>query len=351
VAKIYFPRTCFDSFTVAFDTTYINEPGRLLVIDCSASSYTPSFTAGAGTYETFICGDINADCSRNIADVVYLINYIFRHGAAPVPANAGDVNGDCTIHIGDAVYYINWIFMGGPEPVCGCINFIGPFAKPCSGAADLDYSTVSGSETTLLTLAANCDRAIRGVQLEFNIVGDASVVDVTSKIADLQEFHSTVDGVFKVGLLDMSGKASIPAGQHDFVRISYAGEGEIKLVSAIVVGEDASQMNVTIKWAGAGLTNATLPSVFALSQNIPNPFNPTTEINYALPKASSVRLEVLNVLGQVVRTLVDEFQTAGTHSIEWNSADDSGNRVASGVYLYRIQAGEFSETKKMILMK
>ena len=350
VARIYFPRTCFDTFTVAFDTTYINEPGKLLVVDCSASSYTPSFTAGARTYESFLYGDINADCSRNIADVVYLINYIFTHGAAPLPANAGDVNGDCSIDIADAVYYIGWIFSGGPEPVRGCV-YSGLFAKQYSGAADVNYSTVSGSETTLLTLAADCDRAIRGVQLEFNIVGDANVVDVTSNIAGLQEFHSTVDGVLKVGLLDVTGNASIPAGQHDFVRISYTGKGEFTLVSAIVVGEDAGKMNVTIKSVGAGATNGTLPSVFALSQNIPNPFNPTTEISYALPNASSVRLEVLNVLGQVVRTLVDEFQTAGNHQAVWDGRDDNYQEVSSGVYFYRIAAGEYAETRKMVLMK
>jgi len=358
VARIFFPRACFDTFTVAFDTTYINEPGRLLVTDCSASpaSYTPVFTAGAGTYETFLCGDINADCSRNIADVVYLIRYIFTYGAAPLPANAGDVNGDCSIDIADAVYYINWIFMGGPEPVCGCINS-GLFAKPYSGAADVDYSTESGSETTSLTLAANCDRAIRGVQLEFNIVGDANVVVVASKIADLQEFHSTVNGVFKVGLLDVTGKTIIPAGQHDFVTITYASPSsartgsEIKLVNAIVVGEDASKMNVTIKSVGSGSPNGALPSVFALSQNIPNPFNPSTEIGYALPNASQVRLEVLNILGQVVRTLVDEFQTAGDHKAVWDGRDDNHQEVSSGVYFYRVVAGEYAETRKMVLMK
>lgn len=96
---------------------------------------------------------------------------------------------------------------------------------------------------------------------------------------------------------------------------------------------------------------ANVPTEFSLGDAYPNPFNPTTTIEFGLPAAGQVKLEVFNTLGQRVRTLVDAYMTAGTHTIEWNSADDSGNRVASGIYLYRIQAGEFSDTKKMVLMK
>ena len=94
-----------------------------------------------------------------------------------------------------------------------------------------------------------------------------------------------------------------------------------------------------------------MPKAFALSQNIPNPFNPTTEIGYALPQASAVRLEIVNVLGQVVRTLVDEFQAAGSHKAIWDGRDGNHQEVSSGVYFYRIAAGEYAETKKMVLMK
>jgi Tol biopolymer transport system component len=96
---------------------------------------------------------------------------------------------------------------------------------------------------------------------------------------------------------------------------------------------------------------STLPKEYCLRNAYPNPFNPTATISFDLPAAGQVKLEVFNMLGQKVRTLVDGDLSAGTHSIEWNSADDSGKRVASGIYLYRLQAGEFSETKKMVLMK
>lgn len=94
-----------------------------------------------------------------------------------------------------------------------------------------------------------------------------------------------------------------------------------------------------------------LPESFTLAQNAPNPFNPQTRIDYDIPKATNVRLEVYNVLGQHVNTLVDGFQEAGSKSVIWNGRDNSGASVSSGVYFYRIEAGDFSMTRKMMMLK
>jgi hypothetical protein len=93
------------------------------------------------------------------------------------------------------------------------------------------------------------------------------------------------------------------------------------------------------------------PTVFALRQNYPNPFNPTTVIQYALPKSSFVKIEVYNILGQKVRTLMEEEQEPGYKMVDWDGKDDSGAEVSSGVYFYRIEAGSFVECKKMTLLK
>lgn len=97
--------------------------------------------------------------------------------------------------------------------------------------------------------------------------------------------------------------------------------------------------------------NSSLPTSFALSQNRPNPFNPTTTITFALPKESEVTLEVFNLLGQKVIDLVDEHLSAGTKSVEWDGRDALGREVPSGIYFYRMRAESFAETKKMVLMK
>ncbi|MCH7528894.1 MAG: S8 family serine peptidase, partial [Candidatus Marinimicrobia bacterium] len=100
-------------------------------------------------------------------------------------------------------------------------------------------------------------------------------------------------------------------------------------------------MVVTAVEAQAGL-----PKEYALLQNYPNPFNPVTAIEYHLPRPGEVRLRLYNLRGQLVRTMVDDFQPAGVHTVAL-----SGDRLASGVYFYRLEAGDFTRTRKMVLLK
>ncbi len=98
-------------------------------------------------------------------------------------------------------------------------------------------------------------------------------------------------------------------------------------------------------------TTLRIPVTYALYQNFPNPFNPSTIIRYDLPRQSHVTIRVFDILGQVVATLVDNEMDAGVHSVEWNGRDQKGNRVSSGIYFYRIEAGDFTKTMKMMLAK
>jgi 5'-nucleotidase/UDP-sugar diphosphatase len=98
-------------------------------------------------------------------------------------------------------------------------------------------------------------------------------------------------------------------------------------------------------------TGASLPQTFELHQNYPNPFNPETQISYSLPQDGQVRLAIYNVLGQQVKVLVDEYQSAGIKTVIWDGRNQSGETVSSGMYFYRLQVGEVVQTKKMSLMK
>ncbi|MEE8418381.1 MAG: T9SS type A sorting domain-containing protein, partial [candidate division Zixibacteria bacterium] len=89
-----------------------------------------------------------------------------------------------------------------------------------------------------------------------------------------------------------------------------------------------------------------LPHYFSISQNYPNPFNASTTIQYNLPAVSDVKIDIYNILGRKVETLIQGEQQAGYHQITWDAEDAS-----SGLYFYRIQAGEYAETKKMLLLK
>ena len=86
-------------------------------------------------------------------------------------------------------------------------------------------------------------------------------------------------------------------------------------------------------------------------QNYPNPFNPGTTIRYQLPEQQFVKIEIFNSLGEVVNTIVNQNQTAGEYSINWNGRNSSGQSLASGIYIYRIKAGSFVDSKKMMLLK
>lgn len=98
-------------------------------------------------------------------------------------------------------------------------------------------------------------------------------------------------------------------------------------------------------------TTSALPDRFILRQNYPNPFNPETKISFTLPKQERVVLEIINLLGQKVRTLLDKTVASGSHEIIWDSRDDNNQTVASGVYFYRLSAGNNSAVKKMVLLK
>jgi hypothetical protein len=105
-------------------------------------------------------------------------------------------------------------------------------------------------------------------------------------------------------------------------------------------------ITITYSTLLGGIETVTIPGSYGLKQNYPNPFNPSTKITYHLPKADNVRLTVYDVLGREIRTLVNEFRQAGVYDVEFNALE-----FPSGVYFYRIETDEFTDTKKMLLIK
>jgi predicted lipoprotein with Yx(FWY)xxD motif/photosystem II stability/assembly factor-like uncharacterized protein len=97
--------------------------------------------------------------------------------------------------------------------------------------------------------------------------------------------------------------------------------------------------------------NELLPTTYELSQNYPNPFNPNTTISFSLPKSSNVALTIYNVLGKAVRTFSNTKLEAGVHQLVWNAIDDNGQPQSSGLYYYTLKSGDFSSTKRMLLLK
>ena len=94
-----------------------------------------------------------------------------------------------------------------------------------------------------------------------------------------------------------------------------------------------------------------VPNEFALHDNYPNPFNPTTTFRFDLPEVSDVTVSIFNMLGQKVKTFNMNGTPAGYHSVKWDATNDYGDPVGAGVYLYQLRANEFVKTKKMVLLK
>jgi len=119
-----------------------------------------------------------------------------------------------------------------------------------------------------------------------------------------------------------------------------------------LMAEGSEEWEVFVKGSAPDrLAEATIPENIVLEDNYPNPFNPTTTINYSLNKPTRVTLKIYNLRGQEVKTLVNGFQSAGFQTVKWDATNKTGQQVAGGVYLYRLEAGEVVITKKMTLMK
>jgi hypothetical protein len=123
----------------------------------------------------------------------------------------------------------------------------------------------------------------------------------------------------------------------------------------LLLGDDGNILDAhaAVNKVISNVADASTPILrtFYLNHNYPNPFNPTTTIEYVLPKNSYVEIQIIDILGQHVRTLVAEEKNAGSHQVTWNGLDDAGNRVASGVYLYRMTAEGYTETRKLLLIR
>ena len=133
------------------------------------------------------------------------------------------------------------------------------------------------------------------------------------------------------------------------------GNGDYSLAEnspCVETGENGANMGATSIGCGAmDVDNNVTPGLFILHQNYPNPFNPTTTFRYDLPEDALVNVTIYDMMGRVVRTMVNMEQTAGFKSVRWIATNNAGQPVSAGLYLYQINAGSFVQTRKMVLLR
>jgi len=167
-----------------------------------------------------------------------------------------------------------------------------------------------------------------------------------SGIRDYSVFFSENDQPFELLESAIRDTSIVFSGEREseykFYTIATDNAGNVEMKS---VADDSVVVSV------ASPESPAIPEEFTLYPNYPNPFNPTTTIRYDLPNASDLKLEIYNILGQKVITLVDKKQPAGFHAIQWDGKNSTGVSVASGIYIYRVRAGGFVKARKMLLLK
>ncbi|MFQ5649853.1 MAG: PKD domain-containing protein [bacterium] len=180
--------------------------------------------------------------------------------------------------------------------------------------------------------------------------------------SDIVFVDNITEGLISIGLSRKAGQGGVDnSGVVAIIDAVMSNEANIEDHTSLTLQNVAANdpNGVAIEFevqSGAVITDVhsgsgTLPDRFVLNPNFPNPFNPGTQISYALPRQASVRIDIYDLLGRQVRTLVDETMPAGRHAIVWDGRDQHGQAAASGVYIYRIRAGEFVESRRMLLVK
>ena len=160
-----------------------------------------------------------------------------------------------------------------------------------------------------------------------------------------------------VALTDNAGsfEVALPAGSYDILADGSKKYGKVEAASSV---ELASSGSIAIRFGQGLLDNSAslvkggeLPKAFSLGQNSPNPFNPSTTISYQVSDPSHVEINVYDIRGAKVKSLVNAFTQTGSYKVNWDGSDSSGRNVSSGVYFYRMRAGDFEVIKKMVLLK
>jgi len=284
--------------------------------------------------ETLI-GDINLnDVAFEVADLVYFQNYFINPSEYPLDGERwanSDINQDNRPGtVGDLVLLVEIVGEGSSGKI---------LLDDTEGTVSIGVQSIeSASKYTM-----ESTRSLGAVFMEFE-TNSEPVYDIGSN-SEHAEILSHFDGTTARLLILSDRQNGLRFDSGSPVTVFSESSGGVDLS-----GIEISDLNGNLLTAEFGKVE-TLPVNFSLGQNYPNPFNPSTTISFSIPRTEMIELQIYNIRGQIVRTLVNEQMSPGHHAVMWDGRDEQGHAVSSGVYLYRINAGDYSETRKMTLVK
>ncbi len=283
-----------------------------------------------------LIGDINLNgIAWEVSDAVLLINHIIDPVQFPfdyVQILASDTNRDgVSATIPDLIYIIN------------VIN--GYIIPPRINYGDDTYAFVLAEfdeiDTDRMVFRYESTVAAGGILLRLD--HGRNEIGSLSTNTGMNLFSDDKNGILSVMLLDYGGGVILPGEEIFEMTVS---NGSVPIVAELQVSDRYGN------FIQAGLYPvSSLPAVFTLHGAYPNPFNSSTNVKFSLPEKADVDLSIYNMLGQLVKSLRFENMASGERSISWDGTGNSGDEVSSGVYLYRITAGEYRATSRMILLK
>jgi hypothetical protein len=326
------------------DTAFFPPAGEFMLFDPTSEAIQSEFVQGNIFISLSMFGDANGDGDVDIGDGVYLINYVFKGQRPPIPIDAGDANSDAYVNVGDIVYIINYVFRGGPPPES---------ARPTAKREPVYYTLekIAGKDGKLLRILIDSDVPLGGAQFEISDpAGFLTLTDPETgqQVSGMDIQYGYTGRAHRFGIFDMQGTGTIDAGNGELFHVEYEGCDVKSLQSLHVFDQYGNEIPAQY---GVRQKPEALPEHYELAQNYPNPFNPSTTIKYSVVEPGHVELTVFNVLGQRVKGLVNTDQKAGHYLIIWDGTDNAGDRVATGIYFYRLKTGEFTDSRKMALIK
>jgi hypothetical protein len=265
--------------------------------------------------------------------------------------------GECPTAIFTNNMAINCGFVGQNKSVTGALVTIVPLTSSVFNGRVQSMEAHNNNFAELSTLQSHrpdtvvvCPSFDATTKLAIKASGldTANISEFLTFTAQTSPVDTIITGYWASGGQDSYGAASLMAkGVYDFsypkTTVSYKGA-----VGGWEIGA-LTWFNFVTGVTDKNLNNA--PSNYSLNQNYPNPFNPETVIEYTLPRQSNVKLIIYNSLGQEVKTLVNNVQSAGINTMKWNGTNQSGQKVTSGIYFYRLTTEGFTAIKKMIMLK
>jgi hypothetical protein len=308
-------------------------------------------------------GDVNGDGYIDILDLIDVVDHIVgrdsldsaefvRADIAPWTIGAPDPSPDGFVNVLDLSVIQN-IILTGFYPSGVQVN------KPTAEETPIALNKSNGDEEAKLILYLNTKGitmhldskvGIRGIQTHFgHLTDNPGNMTIDTELGGGFFLHQM--DLLRVLLYDQAGEKYIEAGRHYAANLPFTitRPQDVTLDKLILVSLDKRKLtNIKVEIIYG---DAPLPYDYELFQNYPNPFNPSTSVMFTVPKNGLVNIKVYDMLGQEVATLVNEVVDRGVYTVNWDGKNEQGSYVSSGNYIYRMVAGDFVKSRKMMLIK